>query len=77
MADANGLGAFLDSTPGVRKLGEDGCIPPAIPVATTFPIINHAVTAWLNVLFGIDAEPVGLDESVADQYPTPVEIVSK
>ncbi|MFM2077970.1 MAG: hypothetical protein RJA49_1860, partial [Actinomycetota bacterium] len=44
---------------------------------TTFPIIQHAVTAWLRWQFGIDAAPVGLDASVEGQYGTPVEIVSK
>jgi hypothetical protein len=39
--------------------------------------VKHAVTAWLRWQFGIDATPVGLDASVADQYATPVEIVSK
>lgn len=77
VAEASGLGGLLDAQPQLRKLGEDGCIPPAIDVTTTFPIINHAVTAWLNALFGVDATPIGLDESVADQYPTPVEIQSK
>ncbi len=77
VAEASGLGGLLDAQPQLRKLGEDGCIPPAIDVNTTFPIINHAVTAWLNALFGVDATPIGLDESVADQYATPVEIQSK
>ena len=77
VAEASGLGGLLDAQPALRKLGEDGCIPPAVDVNTTFPVINHAVTAWLRILFGMDPEPVGLDESVADQYPTPVEILSK
>ena len=77
VAEASGLGGLLDAQPQLRKLGEDGCIPPAIDVNTTFPIINHAVTAWVRNLFGVDAEPVGLDASVADQYATPVEIQSK
>jgi fermentation-respiration switch protein FrsA (DUF1100 family) len=74
VAEANGLGAFLDATPAIRALGSDGCYPPAVPVADTFPIFNHAVTSWLRSLFGIDAEPVGLDASVSDQYKTPVAI---
>ncbi|MFZ4720578.1 MAG: alpha/beta hydrolase family protein [Ilumatobacteraceae bacterium] len=77
VAEANGLGAFLDAQPQLKSLGQDGCIAPALPVDTTFPIIRHAVTAWLLAHFGVDAEPVGLDESVADQYSTPVRIEAR
>jgi len=77
VAEASGLGPLLDAQPQLRALGEDGCIPPALPVDETFPIIRHSVTSWLRSLFGVDAEPVGLDASVADQYTTPVEIESK
>jgi hypothetical protein len=77
VARASGLGDFLDTVPNVVRLGSDGCEPPALPVADTLPIIEHAVTAWLRNLFGIDVQPVGLDESVSDQYSTPVEIASK
>lgn len=77
VAEANGLTAFLDSAPAIRSLGSDGCNPPALPVEDTFPIIDHAVTSWLRSLFGIDASPVGLDDSVSDQYATPVEIQSR
>lgn len=77
VAEANGLGAFLDAQPQLKRLGEDGCLPPAVAVDTTFPIIEHAVTAWVKQLFGIDAEPVGLDASVADQYAVPVRIEAR
>lgn len=77
VAEASGLGPVLDAQPQLRTLGEDGCVPPAIAVDTTFPIVQHSVTSWLRWLFGVDAEQVGLDASVADQYPTPVEIASK
>jgi len=77
VAEASGLGPVLDAQPQLRALGEDGCVPPALAVDTTFPIVQHSVTSWLRSLFGIDTEPVGLDESVADQYPTPVEIAAK
>ncbi len=77
VAEANGLTAFLDSAPAIRSLGSDGCNPPALPVEDTFPIIDHAVTSWLRSLFGIDTSPVGLDDSVSDQYATPVEIQSR
>jgi predicted dienelactone hydrolase len=77
VALASGLGDLLDAQPQIKQLGQDGCLPPAVDVHTTFPIVKHAVTAWLRWQFGIDATPVGLDASVADQYATPVEIVSK
>ena len=74
IAEASGLGGLLDAQPQLRALGEDGCIPPAVPVATTFPIILHAVTAWIRHEVGIDAEPVGLGPEVADAYEVTVEI---
>lgn len=74
IAEASGLGAFLDSLPLIRKLGSDGCLPPAVPVTTTFPIIDHAVTAWFLNLFGIDATPRGLDAHVANSYATKLTI---
>lgn len=74
VAVASGLGGLLESQPALRALGEDGCIPPAVPVDETFPMINHAVTSWLRSLFGIDNEPVGLGPEVADAYVVPVEI---
>jgi len=77
IADASGVGPLLDTVPTIRSLGEDGCKPPAVAVETTFPIIRHAVTAWLRQLFGIDTAPVGLGTDVADQYATPVEIATK
>jgi hypothetical protein len=48
-----------------------------VPVAETFPVINHAVTSWLRSLFGVDAEPVGLGPAVADAYAVPVVIEVK
>lgn len=63
VAEASGLGALLDANASLRRLGEDGCKPPATPVAETFPIIQHAVTAWLRQLFGIDPNAPGLDGS--------------
>ncbi|MDO8389892.1 MAG: alpha/beta hydrolase [Actinomycetota bacterium] len=77
IADASGVAPLLDTVPFLRTLGENGCKPPAVAVETTFPIIRHAVTAWLRQLFGIDATPVGLGTDVADQYATPVEITTK
>ena len=77
VADASGLGPLLDAQPQLRRLGEDGCVPPAVDVNTTFPIIDHAVTAWLRHLFGSDAEQVGLGEDFASEFAVPVEIAAK
>ena len=77
VAEASGLGPLLEAQPMLRKLGSDGCLPPAIAVDKTFPIIRHAVTAWMRNLFGIDAEPIGLDKAVAGSYNVPVEIAER
>lgn len=77
VAEASGLGALLDAQPQLRKLGEDGCVPPAVAVGTTFPVIRHAVTAWLRHLFGIDTEQVGLGADYAGAFAVPLTIDSK
>jgi dienelactone hydrolase len=74
IAEASGLGAFLDAQPLFRTLGQDGCLPPAAPVATTQPIIRHAVTAWFLQLFGTDTTPRGLGPDGAGSYAEPVTI---
>lgn len=78
VADASGLGALLDANPSLRRLGEDGCRPPAADVQKAFPIIRHAVTAWLRNLFGIDKEPLGLlpeTDGLADAYELKVSVI--
>jgi predicted dienelactone hydrolase len=77
LAEASGLGPFLDAQPQFRSLGEDGCLKPAVPVTTTFPIINHAVTAWLRALYGVDPTPVGLGPEVEGEYAVPVQVTQK
>ena len=47
VAEASGLGPLLDAQPQLRALGEDGCLPPALDVAITAPVINAAITAQL------------------------------
>mgnify|MGYP000290602424 CR=1 FL=1 len=74
VAEASGLGELLNAQPQLRSLGEDGCIPPAVPVDETFPMIRHGVTAWIRALFGIDADPVGLGPDFADSFAEPVDI---
>ena len=77
VAEKAGLTGFLDSTKGIRNLGDDGCHPPAAPVKDTTPAVRHSVTAWLRHLLGIDLQPVGLDPSVEGHYPTGVQITTK
>lgn len=77
VAQASGLGAILDAQPQLRALGEDGCVPPAAPIADVFPVVRHTVTAWLRWLFGEDAEPVGLGAVPAGAYKLAVTSESK
>ncbi len=77
IAEASGLGAFLDAQPQFRTLGQDGCLPPAVPVGRTFPMIQHAVTAWFRHLFGVDAQQLGLGVESSDSYAEPVTIEVK
>ena len=74
IAEASGLGSFLDAQPQFRKLGQDGCLPPAAPVETTFPMIDHAITGWLLNLFGLCEVPPSIGPEVASLYPQPVVI---
>lgn len=74
IAEASGLGPLLDAQPQFRALGQDGCVPPAVPVASTFPIIDHAVTAFFSSLLGVDATAKGLGPDVAAAYSQPVTI---
>jgi dienelactone hydrolase len=74
VAEASGLGAILDAQPQLRKLGQDGCLPPNVAVTETFPIIRQVVTAWLRNLFGIDREPVGLDRAAGLTYGVTVKV---
>jgi len=77
VAIASGLGPLLESMGNLKRLGEDGCLPPAQPVDVGFPIIRHAVMAQLRFWFGDDASPMGLGTDVADQYELAINIDSK
>jgi len=77
VAEASGLGPLLEAQPQLRRLGEDGCLPPAEPVEVGFPIIRHAITAQLRAWFGDDAEPIGIGPEVASGYDLAVEIAVK
>ena len=77
VAEASGLGSFFDAQPEFRSLGEDGCLPPAVPVTETFPVVRHVVTAWLRQALDVDSEPVGLGPDVPDVHPVAAEISAK
>ena len=62
LAEAAGLAAFVDEQ--LRALGTDGCLAPNRPVTEVWPAVNQASTGFFRWVFGIDAEPIGLDESV-------------
>ncbi|HSP27900.1 MAG TPA: hypothetical protein VLN74_05075 [Ilumatobacteraceae bacterium] len=62
LAEQAGLGDVLDER--LRTLATDGCDDPNRPVQEVWPGIDQAATGFYRWVFGIDAEPVGLDESV-------------
>ena len=64
LAEAAGLGDFLND--GIRRLGTDGCEPPNRPVQEVWPAIHQATTGFFRWVFGIDDEPLGLDEFTVD-----------
>lgn len=74
VAMASGLGPLLEAQPNLKRLGEDGCLSPAVPVTVSFPIIRHAVTAQLKFWFGDDRSPVGLGPDVSSAYDLAVAI---
>jgi len=51
----------------LRALGEDGCLPPALDVAITAPVINAAITAQVLSWFDRPAPPLDawLDDGVS------------
>jgi len=63
LAEAAGLGALVDDR--LRSLGTDGCNDPNRPVEEVWPGVHQSATGFYRWVFGIDAEPIGLDESVA------------
>lgn len=62
LAEQAGLGDFIDDR--LRTLATDGCDEPNRPVQDVWPGIDQAATGFYRWVFGIDAEPIGLDESV-------------
>lgn len=47
---------------GLKALASDGCFPDETPPPTVWPAVNHFVTAHLRSVWGIDADPVGLED---------------
>ncbi len=61
LAEAAGIGDFIPDD--FRRLGTDGCEPPNRPVEEVWPAIFQASTSFYRWVFGIDAEPLGLDST--------------
>lgn len=59
LADAAGLSDFLNDN--IRRLGTDGCDEPNRPVTEVWPGVHQASIGFWRWVFGIDAEPLGLD----------------
>lgn len=76
VARASGLGNLLGGFGNLVALGEDGCIPPALPVDETMPIVQHAVVKWLIDVVADGTLP-GLGAEYSDLYVTPVTIEVK
>ena len=63
------LDAGLQLPENLVRLGTDGCQADALPVEDGWPTIRHFVIAQLRWAFGIDEEPVGLSQDVAEYLP--------
>jgi predicted dienelactone hydrolase len=68
LAEAAGLGAFIDER--LRTLATDGCDEPNVPVQEVWPAVYQSSTGFYRWVFGIDEEPIGLDESVVTEGVT-------
>ncbi|MDG2307866.1 MAG: hypothetical protein P8R42_25085 [Candidatus Binatia bacterium] len=50
-------------------LAIDGCLPENLEPATFWNVMTHFTVATVRAAFGIDAEPVGLGDGVAEAFP--------
>ncbi len=66
------IDAGLPIPDNLVRIGTDGCQPEALPIRDGWPTIRHFVTAQLRWAFGIDAEPVGLNEQAQEGLPEAV-----
>lgn len=64
LAEAAGVGDFISEE--LRRLGTDGCELPNRPVEEVWPAIHQASTGFYRWVFGIDAEPLGLDSTTVE-----------
>lgn len=55
----------------LQALGLDGCVPEGLPTADGQALVHQVVTAQLRWAYGIDDEPVGLDEASLEEVGTP------
>jgi dienelactone hydrolase len=55
----------------LQALGLDGCVPEGLPSADGQALVGQVVTAQLRWAYGIDDEPVGLDEASLEEVGTP------
>lgn len=62
--------AGLPIPENLLRLANDGCQEDALDPADAFDAINHLSVAFLRSTFGIDDEPVGLDQETADRFET-------
>ena len=77
VAEASGLGAVLNAQPQFKKLGSDGCLPPAVSSEVGFPIIRSAVTAWLLGLFAGGGDNSSVTMPQTDTFDTKITVQSK
>lgn len=56
----------------VLRLYGDSCEPQYTPSTEAWPAIRHLTVAYLRAALGIDAAPVGLDDSLAGAYTFPI-----
>ena len=55
------------------ELGYNGCLPEDVPPEDVWPIIQHFTVAWLLHQTGVNEQPVGLGDAVAETFAVPVE----
>jgi dienelactone hydrolase len=55
----------------LQALGLDGCVPEGLPSADGQALVAQVVTAQLRWAYGIDDEPVGLDDASLEEVGTP------
>ena len=67
------LGLGFPIPESLVELGYNGCRPEDVPPEDVWPIIQHFTVAWLLHQTGVNAEPVGLGDAVAETFPVAVD----